>query len=315
MARRLAALLFVGMVSFAARANAQTSEPAEDVARKHFDAGRAFVLEHRYAEAIPEFLASMAKERTVGGLLNLADCYERVGKYAQAWARFREASELARARGDDRQKIADAAVIGIEQRLPSLTVRVGAPESALPTLKVLVDGEPLNRSAFNRPTPVDPGEHFVLATAEGKRKLEARIVVTRKGDELTVKLADEPPSDGTADGAAPPQSSAQRTASLAMLGGGGALIIAGSVFALVATSTRQDLRDKCPDYPTCTITSPDDRANLDAINSRGKTQALLATIGLAAGGAIAVGGLVLYVTAPKTTTGSRAAMVSLEGSF
>jgi hypothetical protein len=247
--------------------------------------------------------------------LNLADCYERVGKYASAWARFREASELAHARGDDRQKVADAAVIAIEQRLPSLTVRVGAPESALPTLKVLVDGEPLDHSAFNRPTPVDPGEHFVLATAQGKRKLEARVVVTRKGDEVGVKLADEPPGDTTTDVGAAPQSTFQRTAGLAMLGGGGALIIAGSVFALVATSTRQDLRDKCPDYPTCTVTTPDDRANLDAINSRGKTQALLATIGLAAGGALAVGGLVLYVTAPKTTNNSRAAMLTLEGSF
>ena len=65
-------------------------------AQEQFEQGRALLKANKPADAIPKFLASIAAEPTLAALLNLADCYERVGKLASARARFQQAQELAK---------------------------------------------------------------------------------------------------------------------------------------------------------------------------------------------------------------------------
>jgi thioredoxin-like negative regulator of GroEL len=53
-----------------------------------FAEGKKLAAEGKLAEACPKFLASYNLENRSGALLNLADCYEKTGQLATAWARF-----------------------------------------------------------------------------------------------------------------------------------------------------------------------------------------------------------------------------------
>jgi predicted negative regulator of RcsB-dependent stress response len=89
----LGALLFLGWTtkSLAAEdtATLAAAEAAFDAARKHLDAGEL-------DQACAKFEASQRLSPAVGTLLNLADCHERAGRTATAWATFRSCATLAR---------------------------------------------------------------------------------------------------------------------------------------------------------------------------------------------------------------------------
>ena len=70
-----------------------------------FEEGKKLASEGNYAEGCPKLLASYNLVQKLGTVLNLADCYERAGKTASAWARFTEAVTMAdRAGQQDRHR-------------------------------------------------------------------------------------------------------------------------------------------------------------------------------------------------------------------
>src|SRR5258708_7517825 len=106
-------------------------------------------------------------------MLNLADCYEKNGQTASAWAEFREASSAARAAGSkDREELARQRATALEPKLSRLTI-VAAKQSA----QITRDGTPVDSAAFGTAMPVDPGKHVVEATARGKQKWSKAIEV------------------------------------------------------------------------------------------------------------------------------------------
>lgn len=80
----------------AATASAQPQPeppPAEPTAgSKLFDEGRELAKAGKFAEACAKFEQSYALDNGVGTELNLADCHEHLGQFAQAWRYFDEAS-------------------------------------------------------------------------------------------------------------------------------------------------------------------------------------------------------------------------------
>src|ERR1700688_204100 len=64
-----------------------------------FNEGRRLATEGKLAEACPKFLSSYKLEHRTRTLLNLADCYEKNGQLASAWARFVEVATLAERAG------------------------------------------------------------------------------------------------------------------------------------------------------------------------------------------------------------------------
>src|SRR5690348_15501816 len=60
-----------------------------------FSEGRRLMASGDYAAACEKFAASQKHDPGLGTSLNLADCYEKSGRTASAWAEFRDAASAA----------------------------------------------------------------------------------------------------------------------------------------------------------------------------------------------------------------------------
>ncbi|HEY2733078.1 MAG TPA: tetratricopeptide repeat protein, partial [Polyangiales bacterium] len=94
---------------FASSVRAQTSATDKALAENLFDRGIALMRQGQFAEACTQLEQSNNIEHGIGTMLYLAECYEKLGRTASAWAMFREASSAARAEGQsDRSKTGTA---------------------------------------------------------------------------------------------------------------------------------------------------------------------------------------------------------------
>src|ERR1700735_1999583 len=87
--------------SVAAGANAAAQAPSNSTvtAEALFEEARSLVAAGKYAEACPKFADSERLGPSVATLLNLANCWEKAGHTATAWATYREAASAANAAG------------------------------------------------------------------------------------------------------------------------------------------------------------------------------------------------------------------------
>jgi hypothetical protein len=302
--------------------------PHEDsVAR--FDEGRALVKAGRPADAIPKFLASLTAEPSAVAALNLADCYERVGKLASAQERFRQAESLSAAKGDMlRASEARKRAESLEGRVSRITV-LPAPQGV--TASAWIDGAPLPADAWGKPRPFDPGPHeVVLQTSDGKR--QTRIVsLSEEGTKVTVPFDIEgaasvvtekkekaepdprPPPHTQEPSESPSSSSPLRTVAIVTGAVGVASLVAGGVTGGLALGAKSDLDAACSTYPRCPSSQ---KAELEDIDSRGRTMATVSTITFIAGAALLTTGMVLwFVSSPGVSTEKKSALRALSGRF
>ncbi len=166
------------------RALAQAEDQAG--ARTLFTEGKRLMKAGKHAEACPKLEAALKLYSSAGILLNLGDCYEKIGRTASAWAKFGEASAVA-ARSN-RQDDADEArrrQDALEPALVRLVVRVPEP---VPGLVVTRDGATLDQATWGSTLPVDPGDHLVRAEAPGYEPWSTSASITKRGETLTVKV-------------------------------------------------------------------------------------------------------------------------------
>ena len=102
MPRTLAAALTLLVTLSPVVAAAQSSSGDKAAADALFDEGKRLLAAGDTAQACAKFETSMKLFDQLGTRLNLADCYEKVGRTASAWAEFREAASLATKRGNRR---------------------------------------------------------------------------------------------------------------------------------------------------------------------------------------------------------------------
>ena len=115
-----------------------------------FSDGRRLMSQGNYREACPKFEASLKLDPGVGAMLNLADCYEKNGQTASAWAEFREAISAARAAGSkDREDLARQRASALEPKLSRLTIVAGKQAA-----QVTRDGTPVDSAAFGTAMPM-----------------------------------------------------------------------------------------------------------------------------------------------------------------
>lgn len=263
-----------------------------------FDQGRRLMSTGRYAEACARFAESERVDHGVGTLLNLADCYEKNGQTASAWAGFRAVSAAASAEAQpDRERIAREREMALQPILARLTIAI--PPQGLPAgTQVHRDGILLSRSLWGAPVPVDPGDHAVVVAAPGKLDYATTVHVSKRPGAAVVTripaLQDRPaPPPGTPAPAAQNSSSRhpRATAGLILLGVGAAGVTVGAIFGVRALGLKDDSSPFCRADDHCGTVGT-------ALRESARASGTASTIAFAAGGALIAGGLALYLTAP-----------------
>ena len=298
--RCIALVLAAGLVSAAAGdARAEPSEGGAAAAESLFQEARKLIDAKRFSEACPKLVASHKLAPAVGTLLNLADCYERAGQLASAWARFHEAIALAQRLGrPDREKTAKDRADKLEPRLIRLTIV--SQESGT---EVKLDGNVLDPAVLGTAVPVDPGKHAIEASAKGKKPFTTTIDVSDRvrAPSVEIPALDVDPEAAKASAAAsnadhrPPEDkgsdgSGQRIASYVLMGVGVVGIGVGTVFGLKTSSTWSDAKTHCTGLEC-------DRTGVQ-LATDAKNAGTISTIAFAAGGALLAGGAILFFTAP-----------------
>jgi hypothetical protein len=254
--RALFAIVFTAAMPFSYDAHAGDSVLAESLFRQ----GRALMDKGDYAAACPRLSESYVQDPSTGTLLALALCQERAGKTASAWASYAEVVTRSKREGNaDRERAAREHKDALEPKLSRLTIEVGADAAAASELVVTRDGHAVGQGAWGAPTPLDPGDHVVMATASGKQAWSKTVTVGAAADSQTVTvppLADlavaatpapppTPPVDVAADSSTPQSrpffnGSPLQTAGLVVAGAGVVGLGVSAYFGLHASGLNSD---------------------------------------------------------------------------
>ncbi len=291
------ALVFATALSFA-----QTSGADRASAEALFGEGVSLVAAGNYESGCRKFEASQALDATLGTELRLADCYERAGKSASAWATFKHAQGLARVQGQaDREQLARERVEALEPQLAYLSVTF---EGARPPgLVVQRNGAVFPLASLGVAVPVDPGTQQLSASAPDHESWQETVDVGRGPGKTSLKIpalaenAARPVTPAPAPAAEKPAfSSTQRSAGIVTGAVGVVSILAGSGFGLYAKN-QGDLSKRdafCPNdnHNGCTA---------EGVNLRDKARTFgtASTVTFIAGAALLTTGIVLFSSAPS----------------
>lgn len=167
---------------------AQGDASVDEVAAEQlFVEARALMEQQQFEAACPKLQASFDLDPASGTQINLARCYEQIGKLASAWRHYREASDRAVRDGNTtRAQVARKLAADLEPRLPRLIITV-RPPAGTPGPIVRRDGMPVSPALFGTAVYVDPGPHEVTATASGRAPF-AVTVTAAEGTTSTVEV-------------------------------------------------------------------------------------------------------------------------------
>ncbi len=155
-----------------ATARAQSAE-----AEVLFRDGRDLLKQGKIAAGCDKLVASERLESSVGTLLNLGDCREKLGQLASAWAAFRKAEAMAKRTGGDDKRQAEASrrAAQLEPQLPTLEISV---PQRVDGLVVRCDGEIVTDAQWSTARPLDPGNYTIVAEAPGYQAWHTTVPVS-----------------------------------------------------------------------------------------------------------------------------------------
>jgi hypothetical protein len=312
-ARAAALVLVVAAVAAPSRAAfAQTSGEKAAAAQALFDEAMRLVKAGQAADACPKLEESQRLDAGMATQFRLAECYERVGKLASAWASFVAVADAAAvARLPERESAARTRAHALAPRLVHLTITVPPAVAALEGVEIQRDGTPVARALWGVPVPVDPGDHHVTVRAPGKQPWEGRVTSGDTAGALTldVALLQDRPQDALP--LPPPSPSAARARSAvpaivlgvvaaAAAGTGVGLFVAHSGQATDASSLSAQIKVA---HGTCAAGAPAPSGLCGMLASKAQSSDTLgnaSTVAFAAAGAAAVA-MVGYLVWPRST--------------
>ena len=308
-----------------AQAPAPVSEVDRATARELAKDGKAALERKDYAVAADRFTRADSLVHAPTLLVGLARAEAGLGKWVVACELYRRVLREGVAPGApaafaDALTDAQRELDELEPRVPGVIINVkGAAKS------VTLDGVLVPAAALGVRRPVDPGKHAIRAEADGQAPVDATVTVAeRKVETVTLELKPGPqvappppvgpPLETPPPPTAPPPAaqpaaggaragSMQRTLGFVALGAGGAGLVVGAITGGLALSKHSDLVRACPDPHTCKSSE---------VGSFEATE-WASTVGFIAGGALAVTGVVLLVTAPRAKPATDAAVVPVLG--
>lgn len=283
-------------------------------AQQRFARGKELMSKKDYAGALTEFRASHEIVASPNTRLEISRCLRASGKLVAAYVELGrtavEAKELL-AQDNRYQKAYDAATAeraDIEPKLGFLSLTI---QNATDATTVTVSGEEIRRAAWGEPAPVAPGASDVVVATPGHTPAK-RTVNVAAGQKMALAIdamSGEPTPPPAAPAAPEPEPadtgggrSSLRPWAYVAGGVGAAGLVTFGIFAVMAKSTYDDLNSACNGGPC----PPSKNGEI----SSGKTQQLVANVGLGVGIAgVALGATLFVLSMPKSTPGSGAALV------
>lgn len=310
-------------------AKGEADEPsASATADALYRQGRALLREGKTALACPLLEESLRLDPQGGAALAAGECHEAAGKLALALARYQDALAAARRRRPDREREITARIDALSPRLAWITLSPAS--SALAGFSLSLDGVALGVGSFGVPLPLDPGPHSLRASAPGHLPRDLSVTL-RQGERLSAPIpaldpvpaappasssAPAPLAPPSAEPPAPPAASSQATSPpvaaptparrpLALGLGGGAVLLAAVGGALLVRAHTQaaDAQSRC--FPTC------EAGGGQSLYRQSLTTQNVAIASLIGASALAVGGAVVWFSAPARTS----AFMGVSGRF
>jgi PEGA domain/Tetratricopeptide repeat len=164
----------------------------QKAADRHFKSGVALFKEGKFKEALAEFERAYEIAPHPLVLYNIAGCHRELSSYGEAirfYERFLEEGKgkVPPARLNAAQTELDA----ILARIARITVVIQGP----PYATLILDGNPLGTMPVPMPLVLSPGEHKLVAKADGHKDAERTLRVA-SGDEAEISLTlSEVPKD------------------------------------------------------------------------------------------------------------------------
>jgi hypothetical protein len=268
-----------------------------------FDEGLRLFGESQFAESCAKFEASLELVPAMGTRGKLAECYEKVGRTASAWAAYREVAVLARRAGQPRrEEVAAERAARLEASLSYLTITVSA-DAQLDELQITRKGVLLSSGVYGTAIATDPGPQSIAVSAKGYRpQTLTHEVVDGERSSIEIPVLEALPASETS---APeviqptkmqPQSNVRKIAGISTAAAGGGVLILSAVLGLTAKSNYDAVFDDglCDSNNQCTpagVTEVDDARSLANIGT------VLAISGVALIGA----GTYLWLSSPSSS--------------
>lgn len=187
MKRTAASLGLVMMVALACPATAlgQQRSPDAAEAQRLFDEAKTLADAGKWVEACPRLAESLRLDPSMTTEFRLADCYERTGRLASAYVHYLAAADAAGQMGElTKERFARERAERLSPKVDRLIIVPPAQND----IRVERDGKIVPRGAWNRPQPVDAGEHTVIVAAPGKTSYATIVNTAGNGATLRVDV-------------------------------------------------------------------------------------------------------------------------------
>lgn len=282
----LVVLLLVGTT-----ASAQPNKPE---GARLFEEGRALASEGKFEEACARFQRSLELDRAPGTALNYGDCLENLGQLRKAWHMYDEAARDFERDRDARARFARERADAVAARLAIVVLKIAEPTIDGLVIKIGTQSVPPAAEIRER---IEPGEIDITVTAPGRepftssaRGISGAQVIVEVPVLATILGAPRPAPAPAEDG----RRSRSRVRLAGIVTGAGGVFLIGSV--ALGLSARAVYADAdCMDTAMGLVCSAAGAAEVDTAGTRADIATGLAI----AGGLGVVGGVVLYLTAPR----------------
>ena len=190
-----------------APSSASAQSKSDAAAQAVFEDGLAKFERGEFAAACPllQRAVQISSTPALGGMLTLAECYEKTGRPASAWGLYKKVAALANADGKtDRADKARKAAERLEPTLPRVKfVRKGAGEAPA-GLSVKYGDEVVPADLWDVALPVDPGTLRFTFEADGRSSTTRSAEVPKGASVTEVPVPDLEPASRDTSRAPPP---------------------------------------------------------------------------------------------------------------
>lgn len=268
---------------------AQNNASNQAAAQGLFDEAMRFFEQGEFASACEKFEASLALVDGVGTKGKLAECYEKVGRTASAWAAYREVAVLAGRDGQDvRRDVASKRAERLKPLLAYLTIVV-EPDSKVEGLQVARNGAEVVSGSYGSAIAVDPGSYEIIVSAPGyeSKTLNVDVAKTAKQSVTIPSLVKLPEEASNNPDLIPSAGSQSQNSGSSLIGmttvGVGSLTVLGGIFLGLSAKSDYDsaFDSECNSDNEC---SPAGKTIVDDARTKANIATVISVSGLAIAG-------------------------------